>query len=265
MIETRMIPVGEARIAVHLRGHGPLALLVHGYPLDHRMWLDLMQGPLGSQRTLCAVDLRGHGASPWAGDASHTMERFADDLAAVICTLGDGAADVVGLSMGGYAALALAELHPHRISSLCLCSTRATADTAEGQAARVQAAQNVLRHGRRFLSDQMLPKLVADGAPPLVRARLQSMIEGTPVETVLADLEGMRLRKSRNGILAQIRVPTLVTVGALDTLTPPSDSEAMAREIEGCRLAVIDGAGHMLPMERPAEFAAELSAFWRGA
>ena len=49
------------RIAVHVTGRGPLAVLIHGFPLDHRMWLDVMQGPLVERRTLCAIDLRGHG------------------------------------------------------------------------------------------------------------------------------------------------------------------------------------------------------------
>ncbi len=267
MIETRTIVVDDACIAVHRTGTGPLAVLVHGYPLDHRMWLDLLRGPLAAHRTLCAVDLRGHGQSPWAGDATHTMERFADDLAAVIRTLddahhGDGTADVVALSMGGYAALALQERHPDAVRSLALVDTRAGADTPEGKAARAATAQSVVQHGRRWLADQMLPKLVAADCPALARARVQSMIEATAVETILADLDGMRDRKNRRVVLAQIAVPTLVVVGSLDVLTPPSDAEAMAKAIPGAQLCVVSGAGHMVPIERPAEFAQELARFW---
>ena len=94
MIETRVIPVSasalgnEAHIAVHLRGQGPLCVLLHGYPLDHRMWLDVLHSPLAERRTLCAIDLRGHGQSPWAGDTTHTMELLASDVAAVIRKIG---------------------------------------------------------------------------------------------------------------------------------------------------------------------------------
>ncbi len=262
MIETRAIAVDGATLAVHRCGHGPLAVLVHGYPLDHRMWLDLLHSPLAARRTLCAVDLRGHGASTGTADRVHTMERFADDLAAVIRTLSDDTADVVGLSMGGYAALALQERAPALVRSLALVDTRASADTPEGKAARAAAAQNVVLHGRRWLADQMVPKLVAAGADATVRARLQTMIEATPVETILADLEGMRERKNRRVVLPQIAVPTLVAVGALDVLTPPSDAEAMHKEIAGSQLVVVADAGHMVPMEKPAEFAAALAAFW---
>mgnify|MGYP000925235068 CR=1 FL=1 len=110
-METRFITFESTRLAVHVAGRGPVAILLHGYPLDHRMWLDALQGPLAQQRTLVALDLRGHGLSPWCGDRAHTMELFADDVATVIHTLSDEPVDLVGLSMGGYAALAVMERH----------------------------------------------------------------------------------------------------------------------------------------------------------
>jgi pimeloyl-ACP methyl ester carboxylesterase len=262
VIETRSIAVGTVRLAVHICGTGPLAVLVHGYPLDHRMWTELLHGPLVHKRTLCAVDLRGHGHSPWAGDAVHSMEQLADDVAAVIRTLGDGSADVVALSMGGYVALALCEQHAATVRTLTLVDTRAGADTPEGKTARAAMATNVIQRGRRWLADQMLPKLVADDAQPIVRARLQTMIEESAVETIVADLAGMRERKNRRVVLAQIEAPTLVVVGSRDVITPTADAETMAKEIAGAQLLVVDGAGHMVPMERPDEFTAELGRFW---
>ncbi|MFN9755965.1 MAG: alpha/beta fold hydrolase, partial [Planctomycetota bacterium] len=61
-----------ARLAVHATGKGPLAVLLHGYPLDHRMWLAVLRSPLAARRTLVALDLRGHGHSPAPGDAVHS-------------------------------------------------------------------------------------------------------------------------------------------------------------------------------------------------
>ncbi len=271
MIETRFVEVDGARLAAHLRGetarglaHGGLALFVHGYPLDARMWLDAMRSPLGEHRALCAVDLRGHGQSAWNGDEAHTMERFADDLAAIARTLSDGPVDVVALSMGGYAALAFAERHPQLVRTLALVDTKATPDTDAAKEGRKAMARGVVGHGRRWLCEQMLPKLVPADAPAFVRARLQSMIERTPVETILADLEGMSQRPDRTQVLRGAMFPVLACAGALDALTPPSDARAMA-EAAGARgsLAIVDGAGHMLPMEKPAEFAAAIAAFWR--
>lgn len=262
MITTRSVPVHDTTLQVHLCGTGPLAVLVHGYPLDHRMWLDVLHSDLQQRRTLCAVDLRGHGGSPWAGDATHGMDLFAEDLAAVIRTLADdGRADVVGLSMGGYAALALAGRAPALLRSLVLVDTRAAADSEAGKEGRRTAMQHVVQHGRRWLAEQMLPKLVAADCPPLPRARLLTMIEGMPVETILADLAGMIARPDRTSVLQELRCPALVVVGEHDLLTPVAEAKQLADAIPGARLGVVPGAGHLTPLERPQEFVALLRDF----
>jgi len=270
VIEDRYVDVGTARIAVRLAGetargiaNRPLALLVHGYPLSSHMWLAALNSPLAEQRTLCAIDLRGHGRSPWALDEMHTMELFADDLAMVARTLSDDPVDIVALSMGGYAALAMCERHPAAIRSLALVDTKATADTDAAKEGRRAMAIGVLEHGRPWLRAQMLPKLLADAASPSVRAQLTSMIERTPVETILADLAGMAQRPDRTEVLGSVSCPVLAVVGALDALTPIRDAEAICRAAKARgSLAVIDGAGHMAPMEKPAEFADAILAFW---
>lgn len=260
MLTTRFVQVGLARLAVHTIGQGPLTVLLHGYPLDHRMWFETLHSPLAQRRTLCAIDLRGHGDSPWAGDESHTMEQHADDTAAVIRELG-GPADVVALSMGGYAALALWERHPQLVRRLALVDTRAVADTEDGKKMREVAMRNVVADGRRWLSDQMVPKLVSAQASTTVRGRLQTMIEGTAVETILADLQGMRQRPDRRSVLPTITVPTLVVAGEQDVLTPPSEARSMADAIPGAELCIVPGAGHMVPIEAPEPFVQALLAF----
>lgn len=261
-METRHIAFEHTRLAVHLAGRGPLAVLVHGYPLDHRMWLDVMQGPLAERRTLAAIDLRGHGESPWCGDAAHAMTMFADDIAAVIRTLTDDPVDVVGLSMGGYAVLALCAEHGPLVRSLVLTNTRAGADSAEGRAGRDAAIATVTQKGRAAIAEAMVPKLLAPDADPLLVARVRTMIESTPYETIVADLRGMRDRRDRTSLLAEIAVPTLVVAGEHDALMPMAGVEAMAQAIPGARMAVIDGTAHMSPMERPDAWAAAVGEFW---
>ena len=63
MIETQIVPLDDAQIAVHSRGSGPVCLLVHGFPLNASMWLETLRSDLAYRRLLCAVDLRGHGKS----------------------------------------------------------------------------------------------------------------------------------------------------------------------------------------------------------
>ncbi len=268
-METRFISFEHVRLAVHLAGRGPLAVLVHGYPLDHRMWLDVMNGPLAAQRTFAAIDLRGHGQSPWCGDAVHAMELFADDVSAVIRTLTDDAVDVVGLSMGGYVVQALWAEHAPLVRSLVLVDTRARPDDEAGKAGRDVAMKTVVEKGRTPIAAGMIAKLLAPRAESdphglLLRARVQTMAESLPVETIVADLRGLRDRPDRTSMMSLITVPTLVVVGREDVITPPAEAVQMAKAIPGSRLAVVPGCGHLTPMEDPVAFARELGAFWQG-
>lgn len=270
MIATRWIDVpasahGRAsRLAVHVTGkpNGPLAVLIHGYPLDHRMWLDVLHGPLAQQRTLAAIDLRGHGSSPGSGDPVHTMELLAADVAAVMRSLADGPADVIGLSMGGYAAFALWAAAPQLVRSLVLANTRAVADSEQARAGRDAAIATVIAQGRRAIADAMMGKLLAPNAGAALQARVLTMAESLPVESIVADLRGLKERPDRQAMLPKIVVPALVVTGEFDAIATPAESQAMAAAIPGARFVMLPQCAHLTPMERPAEFATTVGAFW---
>ena len=233
-------------------GEGDLAVFIHGFPLDHSVWLDQLAG-LAHVRHCVAPDLRGYGRSDPIVEPSLSMEVIADDIAALVEALGAESADIVGLSMGGYAALALYELRPAMVRSLTLVDTRATPDSAEARAARDTLADQLIEQGRAPFAGQMIPTLLGRSAGRTVRSRVRSMIEGARYETMVASLEGMKERPDRTVLLPQIAVPTLVVVGEDDALTPPAQARNMANAIPGARTAVIPGAGHLSPMERPDE------------
>ncbi|HKC13970.1 MAG TPA: alpha/beta fold hydrolase, partial [Vicinamibacteria bacterium] len=105
----------KARIAgvdleYEARGRGRALLLLHAFPLNRTMW-DAQVEALAARHQVVRFDCRGFGGSP-PGDALLTMERIADDAAAVLDRLGISQAVVAGCSMGGYAALAFARRHP---------------------------------------------------------------------------------------------------------------------------------------------------------
>lgn len=261
-ITTRHIDVLGQTIAVHLAGKGPVALLVHGFPLDHRMWLDLLHSPLARMRTLAAVDLRGHGSSPWRGDNVHSMDLFAQDLQRVANTLSDAPVDVVGLSMGGYAALALVANHPECVRSLTLANTKASADSAAAAAARYDAIAQLHTQGRLAFAQAMVSKLVPASVDALLKARLLTMIEATPYESIVADLRGLAARPDRGPMLAQIRVPTLILSGALDAIATHDDAQCLATGIAGSKHVRIPDCGHMSPMEQSQQVIHHLAAHW---
>jgi pimeloyl-ACP methyl ester carboxylesterase len=235
-------------------------LFLHGFPLDHGMWRDAI-GTLQADADCIAPDLRGFGRSMPVSEPTLTMEQHADDAAALLDSLGVQRAHVVGLSMGGYAALAFAERHAARLASLVLADSRAAADDEEGRARRSAAADRLLEVGRAVFAREMLEKLVAPSAGRDVRARLLSVMEATPYETIVAALLGMQARPDRTGVLRALTQPLLVVCGEHDVITPPDTSREMAASNPNSELALIPDAGHMSPMERPREFATVLARF----
>lgn len=231
-------------------GEGRLAVFLHGFPLDHSIWLDQLSG-LAHVRRCVAVDLRGFGRSDPILEPSLSMEVLADDVAGLIEALGADQADVVGLSMGGYVALALWELRPELVRSLTLADTRAAADSPEARASRRALAGRLLTSGRAEVAADLTGSLLGPHPAPLVRARLRSMIEGTRYETMVAALDGMGHRPDRTALLSTVSVPSLVIGGEEDRVTPPAQMRALAQAIRGARTVIVPGSGHLPPLERP--------------
>lgn len=225
------------------------------------MWLDQLSG-LAEIRTIVAVDLPGYGMSERVTGAPLTMDRLADDVAGLIAELEEPSADIVGLSMGGYVALALWARNPRLVKTLVLSNTRAAADSEEGRAGREAQAAAVVNEGRGPLATKLVDALLSPAADLTAKARLRTMVESTPVETIVASLRGMAERPDRSELLASITVPTLVLAGEEDGLIPPLDMHELAAAISGSEFVVVPGTGHLPPIERPDAFTELLFAFW---
>lgn len=246
-------------LAVEDRGGGgtPL-LLVHGYPLDRSLWRAQIDGVRG--RRVIAPDLRGSGESDIAPDAT-TMAAHADDLAALLDAMQVERCVFCGLSMGGYIAFEFMRRHPQRAAALVLMDTRSGADSDEGKAGRNAAIATARDKGSVAIADAMASKLFARDVDRQVQAAVVAQMSGAAVPGIVAALGALRDRTDATALLGAIVVPTLVVVGAEDRLTPPDAARAMADAIAGAELVVIDGAGHLPPVERPAETTAALQHF----
>jgi 3-oxoadipate enol-lactonase len=235
-----------------MSGTPPLVLL-HPYPADGTFW-DRMRRELAGDCPVWTPEAPGFGSAPVQNDWS--IADAADRVAELIAEGAPGGrADVMGLSMGGYTALALAVRHPERCRTLILADTRGDADDAAARQGRADGIA-AIRAGRiEDYLDGLLPRLVAPNAAGDVRNELARCARRQAPGALTSALGALATRPDRSADLPGIGVPTLVIVGSEDVLTPPPLARALADAIPGARLAEIPGAGHMSALERPAEVA----------
>lgn len=171
---------------------------------------------------------------------------------------------LAGVSMGGMVALEIMRLAPERVRGLALVDTNARPDTPE-QADRRRAANAVVLAAPdlRALAQGSLGTLVHDNAPEDVRTGLLDMTERVGAETYARQNLAVAARADQRPILAAVRVPTIVVVGADDRMTPPALSEEIASRVPGAELHVIPGCGHLPPIEAPQLMAGYLRALMR--
>lgn len=236
------------------RGGGVPLLFVHGFPLDGTLWQPQVDA-LSDEYRVIVPDLRGFGGSTVS--LAMTMEQYADDLRAFLDELRIDEVVLVGLSMGGYVALAFCRLAPNRLRGLVLVDTRPQADSDEARANRTATARQVMEDGAAALADSMLDRLVSPATlknqPDLVSS-IRDMMARQSVFGIVAALYGMAERRDSRPMLGDISVPTLVVVGADDVITPVAEAESMVEAIPGSELVVIPDAGHLSNLEQPRAF-----------
>ncbi|MGH7539125.1 MAG: alpha/beta fold hydrolase [Gemmatimonadales bacterium] len=261
MTPSLRVATPRASLAAHVTGEGAPLLFVHGFPLDHTMWTHQIAALQGWRRI--APDLRGAGASD-VPDEGYSMARYAEDLVAVLDVLGEARVVCCGLSMGAYILFELLRRHPERVRALILCDTKADADTPDGKRGRDELAALAEREGMAPVAERLLPKLLGRTSrqrdPGLLQA-VRATVLRAPVAGVAGALRAMRDRPDSTPLLGALRVPTLLVGGAEDELTPAADMRAMADRVPAGRWVQIDEAGHLAPLEQPAQVNAAVGGF----
>ena len=236
-------------------GKGLPVIFIHGFPLNQTIW-DEQAAALRDRCRTITLDLRGFGETD-APEGPCLMEDMAEDVRGLMQSLSIEHAVLVGLSMGGYVALAFYRKYPDAVRALVLADTRATADPPEGRERRMKSAERAEREGASAIADDMVPLLLAPSTvetrPDIVR-RMRDIVEANSPRGIAAAQRGMAERLDSTDLLAKIDFPVLVIVGSEDTLTPVRDSESLRDHIPGSRLRIIEGAGHLSNMERADEF-----------
>src|SRR5271169_6718703 len=139
-IPSHRIKSGDAEIVYWSLGDGSPVVLLHPFPVHHEFWLPVAE-VLATRYRLILPDLRGHGESE-VGEGPATMEKHAADIARIMDDANIGRAPLIGVSIGGYALFEFWRKYRGRVAGLGLCNTKATADSVEGRAGRLQAAND---------------------------------------------------------------------------------------------------------------------------
>jgi len=247
------------RLSYRDQGQGPAIVFLHAFPLDQTMW-DEQAAPLVEERRVVTFDWPGFGQSPSTSPDPETsgLDSMVAEVIELVDHLGLDQVDLCGLSMGGYAALALYRSFPERVRSLILCDTKATADPPATRQARQEMAELVVREGSAALIPLMVPRLLGAStlrrpADPLPQ-KIAEMIRRSAAQGVARALHAMATRTSTTDLLGSIRVPTLLLVGEEDILSTPAEMREMAAAIPQATLQVIEDAGHLPNLEQPTLF-----------
>lgn len=253
-------PAHPLRLAHEESGSGSPVVLLHGLGGSRDLWRHQVPDLVREHRVV-TLDLRGHGASP-LGAAEFTIADMAQDVARAFASLGIDRATVVGLSMGGGVAQALAIAHPHLVRALVLVSTSSEfpASTRRRFLERAEVAE---RDGMEAVIDVTVPRWFttdfADGHPDEVD-RARRVVLATEPDAFAA---ASRANAARNfgRRLQLIGCPVLFIGGEEDPADPRRAIEIYRRELRRFRAELIAGASHLVPVEAPGTFNALLLGF----
>jgi 3-oxoadipate enol-lactonase len=243
-----MAPAG---LHAEAHGEGDSLLLIAGLGQGSWVWRDVLPA-LARRRRVITFDNRGTGRS--APPARSTIEELASDAASLL----DGPADVLGFSMGGYAALTLALERPGLVRSLVLVGTGAGGPDRVPRPAHVKEAFDTAvglpleEFGRRTMPYTFSPGW-ADTNPQrfeqILAARLE---EPTPYETLDAHVVACYGFYERGCAVERIALPVLVVHGDQDRIVPVENGRRLSRRLPNARYVELTGRGHNLMLEDPA-------------
>jgi 3-oxoadipate enol-lactonase/4-carboxymuconolactone decarboxylase len=236
----------------------PVVVLASSLGTTHAMWEPQVAALAGEFRLL-RYDHRGHGDSP-APSGPYTVDDLAGDVLALLDRLGVERATFVGISLGGAVGMTLAVRAPDRIERLALCCTAMRFGEPDGW---MERAATVRADGVQAVAPAVLERWLTPAAPPEMRAGLEAQLLSTSPDGYAACCEAVAAHDLR-GRLGGLRMPVLAVAGSDDPATPPEWLRAIADEVPGARLHVIDGARHIASVEFAGEFNRVLAGFLRG-
>lgn len=231
----------------------PTLLFLHGFAENREIWTEFTR-EFPERYRLLALDLPGHGTN-----VHHTQDYSMEAQAEyVVGQLREETIDrvlVVGHSMGGYVALALAERYPRLVAGLVLFHSTALPDTDEKKANRDKNQDFVRRHGVGKFMDSFIRPLFAPNNRDTLREhreQLEAIGRATPEATVLGGLEAMKNRPDRTSVLREATFPVLFIAGKDDVAVPTESLLPQLALPTQSHALLLSNVGHLGYLEAPA-------------
>ncbi len=242
-------------------GKGTAVVLLHGFLENSTMW-EAFIPEFSKKYRVIAIDLLGHGKTEPLGYVQ-TMEDNADMVHAVLHELRIRKAVFAGHSMGGYVALAFAELYPEMVRGIALVNSTAKADSEERKVNRDRAIKAVKENYTCFVRMSVANLFSEDNRERLANEIEQVKVEAlqTPLQGIVASLEGMKIRKDREVLLHFGNFPVLLTLGMKDPVLNYQENISQAENTKVETVTFPDG--HMGPIENHEELKTVLFNFFR--
>jgi pimeloyl-ACP methyl ester carboxylesterase len=234
-------------------GVGQPVVLLHGFLEERGMWSDYAQ-KLSSAFEVISIDLLGQGESGNVGYA-HSMEEHAAAVATVLFTENVDKCTVIGHSMGGYVALALAEKQPDLIAGLALFHSSTYPDSEDKKKDRERVIGLVQRNKGVYVN-AAIPSLFAEHSRKNLNDEIQALIDianDFSDQGIIANIRGMKDRKDRTKILKNGKFRKLIIHGELDSVISTDDVKKIAALSDDIRLEIVPNIGHMGHLEAPEE------------
>lgn len=240
-------------------GKGTAIILLHGFLENSTMWHYLQPELAKHYRVIC-IDLLGHGKTECLSYV-HNMEDMADAVHEVLKHLHLRKVILAGHSMGGYVALAFAELYPEMIKGLALLNSTSYADSEERKANRDRAILAVKKNRKAAIGMSITNLFSEENRTKLNEEIEWARLEAykTSLQGIIAAQEGMKLRKDREIILHTTSYPKLLILGKKD---PVLDFNEHVKQVENSDIILeIFKDGHMSHLENKTELAETLLKF----
>jgi pimeloyl-ACP methyl ester carboxylesterase len=258
-IKTSFIIYKNTTISFTDSGKGTAVVLLHGFLENKEMWQHFVP-KLSTKNRIITIDLLGHGNTDCMGYV-HTMENNAAVVSAVLQHLKIRKSVVIGHSMGGYVALAFAEIYPDNVKALILLNSTSRADTEDKKQNRDRAIRAVKQDYTTFVRLS-----IANLFSPDNREKYAIEIENTkkealktPLQGIVASLEGMKIRNDREVLLHFAPYKKALVLGKKD---PILDFDQTANQIENTDVKlIIFPDGHMSHIENKTELLTELQNY----